>query len=159
MKNGHSRKPIFVKTYLAVFVCFSTKASPPTSRWSQTSPLRRSCRFVSRRGLPEEIHSDKWEQLPWRQEQPDRPVPAPPVRDYKVFHQLLLAGPTSAMALHPRAGIASQGGYHTLAPSGKLQLNLPSAIFDALSAPRDWTSRSSQQWQLKSRPASIADPS
>ena len=152
MKNGHSRKPIFVKTYLAVFVCFSTKASPPTSRWSQTSPrgvLAGSClgeafqrRFTLTNGSNFRGANNNLIDL-----------------------YLLLQSETTKSSINSYL-LAQRVQWHCipervlhLAPSGKLQLNLPSAIFNALSAPRDWTSRSSQQWQLKSRPASIADPS
>ena len=28
LKNGHTRKPVIIKSYVCIFVCFSTKATP-----------------------------------------------------------------------------------------------------------------------------------
>ena len=57
LKKGHTRKPTIIKAYLAVFVCFSTKAAhlEVVSDLTTDACLRR---FISRRGLPSEIHSD-----------------------------------------------------------------------------------------------------
>ena len=52
-----------VKTYLAVFVCFSTKAAHLEVVSDATTEAFLAClrRFVSRRGLPAHIHSDNGE--------------------------------------------------------------------------------------------------
>ena len=56
----HTRKPVLVKSYIALFVCFSTKAVhiELVSDLTTEAFLAALRRFVSRRGLPAEIHSD-----------------------------------------------------------------------------------------------------
>ena len=60
LKRGHTRKPVLVKAYLALFVCFATKAVhlEIVSDLTTEAFLAALRRFVSRRGLPTEIHSD-----------------------------------------------------------------------------------------------------
>ena len=60
MKKGHTRKPEFVTVYLAILVCFSTKAAHLEVVSDLTTEAFLAClwRFVSRRGLPAEMHSD-----------------------------------------------------------------------------------------------------
>ena len=60
MKKGHTRRPVFVSTYVAVFVCFATKAAHLEAVSDATTEAFLAClrRFVSRRGLPSEIHTD-----------------------------------------------------------------------------------------------------
>ena len=60
IKRGHTRKPTIVKAYLAVFVCFSTKAAHLEVVSDATTEAFLAClrRFVSRRGLPAHIHSE-----------------------------------------------------------------------------------------------------
>ena len=55
-----TRKPTIVKAYLAVFVCVSTKGAHLEVVSDLTTEAFFAClrRFVSRRGLPSEIHSD-----------------------------------------------------------------------------------------------------
>ena len=60
VKKGHTRKPLLIKTYLALFVCFSSKAVhieviEDLSTEDFIAGLRR---FIARRGCPTEIHSD-----------------------------------------------------------------------------------------------------
>ena len=60
MKEGKGRKPRKVKGYIAVFVCFATKAihlEPATDMTTETF-LAAMRRFVSQRGLPKNLHSD-----------------------------------------------------------------------------------------------------
>ena len=59
-KSGRVRKPVKTKTYLAVFVCFHTKAVHLELVRDATTESLVACltRFCSRRGLPQEIHSD-----------------------------------------------------------------------------------------------------
>ena len=59
-KKGHTRKLVIVKAYLAVFVCFSSKAAhlEVVSDLTTEAFLAYLRRFVSRRGLPAHIHSD-----------------------------------------------------------------------------------------------------
>ena len=60
LKRGHTRKPVLVKAYIALFVCFSTKAVhiEIVSDLTTEAFLAALKRFVARRGLPLEIHSD-----------------------------------------------------------------------------------------------------
>ena len=60
MKKGHTRKPVVVKCYLAVFVCFATKAAHLEVVSDASTETFLGClkRFISRRGSPAEIHSD-----------------------------------------------------------------------------------------------------
>ena len=60
LKEGTGRRPRKVKGYLAVFICFSTKAVhlEPVSDMTTEAFLAAMKRFVSRRGLPEDLHSD-----------------------------------------------------------------------------------------------------
>ena len=60
LKKGHTRKPMLVKAYIAIFVCFSSKAVHLEIVSDLTTEAFLAClrRFVARRGLPQEIHSD-----------------------------------------------------------------------------------------------------
>ena len=60
LKKGHTRKPVLIKAYLAIFVCFATKAVHIEVIEDLTTEdfLAGLRRFVSRRGLPAQIHSD-----------------------------------------------------------------------------------------------------
>lgn len=60
IKRGNPRKPTLVKLYLCVFVCFSSRAIhlEVVSDLSTPAFLAALTRFVARRGLPENIHSD-----------------------------------------------------------------------------------------------------
>ena len=60
LKKGHTRKPVIVKAYLAVFVCFSTKVTHLEVVSDLMTEAFLAClrRFVFRRGLPAHIHSD-----------------------------------------------------------------------------------------------------
>ena len=60
MKKGHRRKPVIVKGYLAVFVCFATKAAHLEVVSDASTETFLAClrRFISRRGCPAEIRSD-----------------------------------------------------------------------------------------------------
>ena len=59
-KYGYTRKPVKVKAYLAVFVCFSTKAVHLEVVEDLSTPafLAALKRFISRRSLPKHIYSD-----------------------------------------------------------------------------------------------------
>ena len=60
LKRGHTQKPVLVKAYIALFVCFATKAVHLEIVTDLTTEafLAALRRFVSRRGLPTEIQSD-----------------------------------------------------------------------------------------------------
>ena len=60
LKDGTGRRPRLVKGYLAVFVCFSTKAIHLEVVRDMTTEafLAAMKRFVSKRGLPKDLHSD-----------------------------------------------------------------------------------------------------
>ena len=61
LEKGHTRKPILIKAYLALFVCFSTKAVHLEIISDLTTEAFLAClkRFIARRGgPPAEIYSD-----------------------------------------------------------------------------------------------------
>ena len=60
LKKGHTRRPVYIKAYLAIFVCFSTKAVHIEVVEDLTTEdfLAALRRFISRRGLPSQLHSD-----------------------------------------------------------------------------------------------------
>ena len=60
---GHTRRPVELKTYLAIFVCFHTKAVHLELVRDATTTAFIAClaRFCGRRGLPMTIHSDHGE--------------------------------------------------------------------------------------------------
>ena len=60
IKRGHTRRPTYIKAYLALFVCFSTKAVLIEVVEDLTTEdfLAAMKRFVSRRGRPAQLHSD-----------------------------------------------------------------------------------------------------
>ncbi len=57
LEIGHTRKPVLVKAYLALFVCLATKAVhlEIVSDLTTEAFLASLKRFISRRGLPTEI--------------------------------------------------------------------------------------------------------
>ena len=59
-KKGHTRKPVIIKSYLAVFVCFSTKAIHLEVVSDLTTEAFLAClrRFISKKGCPSTIQSD-----------------------------------------------------------------------------------------------------
>lgn len=59
-KRGHPRKPTLVKAYVCVFICFATRAVhfEVVSDLSTPAFLAALTRFVSRRGMPSDVHSD-----------------------------------------------------------------------------------------------------
>ena len=60
LKKGHTRRPVLVKAYLILFVCFSTKAVhiEVVSDLTTEAFLAALKRFTSRRGVPAHIHTD-----------------------------------------------------------------------------------------------------
>ena len=60
IKKGHTRKPVYLKAYLCLFVCLSTKAIhlEVISDLTTASFLAGLRWFISRRGCPTIIHSD-----------------------------------------------------------------------------------------------------
>ncbi|KAL0851491.1 hypothetical protein ABMA28_007284 [Loxostege sticticalis] len=60
LKAARIRKPLITKSYIAVFVCFSTKAIHAELVSSLTTEAFLAClkRFVSRKGLPTHIYCD-----------------------------------------------------------------------------------------------------
>ena len=60
IKYGYTRKPVLVKAYLAIFICFCTKAVhlEVVSDLTTEAFLAALKRFISRRGLPKHLHSD-----------------------------------------------------------------------------------------------------
>ena len=59
-KKGHTRRPVYLKTYACIFICFVTKAShiELVSDLISKSFLAALKRFVSRRGCPTHLQSD-----------------------------------------------------------------------------------------------------
>ena len=60
LKKGHTRHPVLVKAYLLLLVCFSTKDVhiEVVSDLTSEAFLAALKRFISRRGAPQNIHSD-----------------------------------------------------------------------------------------------------
>ena len=60
LKRGYTRKPTYIKAYLALFVCLSTKAVhiEVVSDLTTTAFIAALKRFIARRGCPTTIHSD-----------------------------------------------------------------------------------------------------
>ena len=60
LKKVHTRRPVLIKAYIAVFVCFSSKAThlEIISDLTTEAFLAGLKRFIARRGLPTTIHSD-----------------------------------------------------------------------------------------------------
>ena len=60
LKKGHTRRPVLIKSYVCVFVCFCTKAAhlEPVSDLTTEAFLAPLSRFIARRGLPKELFSD-----------------------------------------------------------------------------------------------------
>ena len=60
LKKGHTRKPVLIKSYISIFICFSSKAShiEIISDLTTEAFLDGLKCFIARRGLPQEIHSD-----------------------------------------------------------------------------------------------------
>ncbi len=60
LRRGHTRKPVIVKAYVAVFVCMATKAVhlDLCASLSTEDFLASLTRFVARRGCPTDIYSD-----------------------------------------------------------------------------------------------------
>ena len=60
IKFSYTRNPVLVKAYLAIFICFCTKAVHLEVVGDLTTEafLAALKRFISRRGLPQHIHSD-----------------------------------------------------------------------------------------------------
>ena len=60
LKLGRTRRPVLVKGYLAIYVCFVTKAVhlEPVSEMTTAAFLASLRRFVARRGLPRDLHTD-----------------------------------------------------------------------------------------------------
>ena len=65
LKEGYVRRPVKIKAYMAVFVCFYTKAVHLEVVKDATTESLVAClsRFCSRRGLPLTIHSDNGSNL------------------------------------------------------------------------------------------------
>ena len=60
LKKGHTRRPVLIKAYIAVFVCFSSKAThlEIISDLTTEAFLTGLKRSIARRDLPNTIHSD-----------------------------------------------------------------------------------------------------
>ena len=60
VRQGYTRKPVEIKVYLAIFICFATKAVHLEVVSDQKTPafLAALDRFVARRGLPLHLYSD-----------------------------------------------------------------------------------------------------
>ena len=60
VRQGYTRKPVFVKVFLAIFICMATKAVhlEVVSDLKTEAFIASLDRFVARRGLPLHLHSD-----------------------------------------------------------------------------------------------------
>ena len=60
IKKGHTRRPVLIKSYLSIFVCFSTRAVhlEVVSDLTTATFLAALDRFIARRGRPKAIHTD-----------------------------------------------------------------------------------------------------
>ena len=60
IRKGHTRKPVYIKSYVCILVCFATKAVHLELVSDLTTEAFIACfrRFISRRGLPTDVFSD-----------------------------------------------------------------------------------------------------
>ena len=60
LKRGHTRRPVYIKAYIAVFICFKTRSThlEVVSDLTTAAFLASMRRFVSRRGIPMTLYSD-----------------------------------------------------------------------------------------------------
>ncbi len=60
LKRGRTRRPVYIKSYACLFVCFCTKAVhiELVSELTSEAFLAALKRFISRRGRPSDLHSD-----------------------------------------------------------------------------------------------------
>ena len=60
LKKGHTRKPVYIKAYIGVFICFATRSTHLEVVSDLTTDAFLAClrRFASRRGTPRTIYSD-----------------------------------------------------------------------------------------------------
>ena len=60
LKRGHTRRPVYIKAYIAVFICFKTCSThlEVVSDLTTAAFLASMRRFVSRRGIPMTLYSD-----------------------------------------------------------------------------------------------------
>ena len=81
LMKGHTCKPVLIKSYISIFVCFSSKASHIGIISDRTTEafLAGLKRFIARRGLPQEIHSDNGSNFLGAKKRPQRPLPLPTI--------------------------------------------------------------------------------
>ena len=60
LKRGHTRRPVYDNAYIAVFICFKTRAThlEVVSSLTTAAFMASMRRFVSRRGIPMTLYSD-----------------------------------------------------------------------------------------------------
>ena len=60
IRKGHTRKPVYIESYVCIFVCFATKAvhlELVSDLTTEAFIVCFSC-FISQRGLPTDVFSD-----------------------------------------------------------------------------------------------------
>ena len=151
LKKGHTRKPVIVKAYLAVFVCFSTKATHLEVISDLTTEAFLAClrRFISRRGCPSVIQSDNGSNFKGAR------------NDLQELYRFLKKTSTESSVAHY---LSSQLIQWTMIPvksqdCGKQLLSQPNSTSKGSLASNASPMRSSPPSPARSRLASTPDPS
>ena len=118
LKKGHTRRPVYIKAYLALFVCFTTKAVHIEVVEDLTTEafLAALKRFISRRGLPVQLHSDNGSNFVGAR------------NDLQLLYKFLKDNQPPIAFLKGSAGAVSQRDPLILVDSGKQQSSLQSFI-------------------------------
>ena len=101
LKKGHTRKPVLIKSYISIFVCFSSKASHIEIISDLTTEA-----FLS--GLHRQAWLDpgdplgKWLQLSGCKKRPQRPLPLPTIYHHHLNCQPVPTFTESTIAVYSR---------------------------------------------------------
>ena len=101
LKKDHTHKPVLIKSYISIFVCFSSKAShiEIISDLTTETFLAGLKPFITRHGLPQEIHSDNGSNFLGAKK---RPLPLPTIYQHHLSCQPVPTFTESTMAVYSR---------------------------------------------------------